>query len=84
MIRNFLFRTVFFSGIISISIIFLPTLILPNIFVLLGGKIMGYWTAFCLKTIMSIKIEILGKENIIKENKFFIAASWIWKNCYKS
>ena len=45
---------------------------------------MGYWTAFCLKTIMSIKIEILGKENIIKENKFFIAASWIWKNCYKS
>ena len=36
---------------------------------------MGYWTAFCLKTIMSIKIEILGKENIIKENKFFIAAS---------
>ena len=75
MIRNFLFRTVFFSGIISISIIFLPTLILPNIFVLLGGKIMGYWTAFCLKTIMSIKIEILGKENIIKENKFFIAAS---------
>ena len=36
---------------------------------------MGHWTAFCLKTFMSVKIEILGKENIIKDIKFFIAAS---------
>ena len=36
---------------------------------------MGYWTEFCLKIILSTKIEIIGKENIIKNNKFFIAAS---------
>ena len=75
MFRNFLFYTIFFSGIILISIIFLPTLLLPNIFVLFGGKIMGHWTAFCLRSIMSVKIEILGKENILNDNKFFIAAS---------
>ena len=75
MFRHFLFLTIFFSGIILISIIFLPALILPNVIVLIGGKIMGHWTAFCLKTFMSVKIEILGKENIIKDIKFFIAAS---------
>ncbi len=75
MFRNFIFSIIFFSGIILISIIFLPTLLLPSIFVLMGGKIMGHWTAFCLKTIMSVKIEVLGKENIIKKDKFFIAAS---------
>ena len=36
---------------------------------------MGYWTYFCLQTILSTKIIIKGKENIIKNKKFFIAAS---------
>jgi len=36
---------------------------------------MGYWTGFCLKMILSIRIQILGRENIIQSRKFFIAAS---------
>ena len=36
---------------------------------------MGHWTSFCLKTILCVKIKILGKENIITNEKFFIAAS---------
>ena len=36
---------------------------------------MGHWTGFCLKTILSVKIKILGKENIINNEKFFIASS---------
>ena len=36
---------------------------------------MGQWTGFCLKRILSVKIEILGKENIINHKRFFIAAS---------
>ena len=75
MLRNLLFSTIFFSGIIFISIIFLPTLILPQSFVLIGGKLMGYWTSFCLKTILCVQIEVLGKNNIITDKKFFIAAS---------
>ena len=43
--------------------------------VLFGGKIMGYWTSFCLQIFLSTKIVIKGKENIIKGKKFFIAAS---------
>ena len=28
--------------------------------VLTGGRLMGQWTGFCLKTILSVKIKILG------------------------
>jgi len=75
MLRNLLFSIIFFSGIIFISILFLPTLILPKNIVLIGGKLMGYWASFCLRLILSVKIKILGKENIIINKNFFIAAS---------
>ena len=75
MIRNFLFSFFFFTGIIFISIIFLPAIFLPKKIVLFGGKIMGYWTSFCLQIFLSTRIIIKGKENIINNKKFFIAAS---------
>ena len=75
MIRNFLFSLFFFSGIIFISLIFLPAIFLPKKIVLFGGKIMGYWTSFFLQIFLSTKIIIKGKENIIKDQKFFIASS---------
>ena len=75
MFRNLLFSIIFFTGITCISLIFLPALILPQYFVLAGGRLMGYWTSFCLQAILSVEIKILGKENITSNKKFFIAAS---------
>ena len=75
MIRNFLFSTFFFFGIFLISLIFLPSFFFPRGVVLFGGKIMGYWSAFCLKFFLGSKIIIKGRENIITNEKFFIAAS---------
>jgi len=75
MIRNILFSFFFFLGIILISILFIPALILPQSITLYGGKIMGYWTKICLKIFLSVEINILGKENIIKNERFFIACS---------
>ena len=75
MIRSFLFSLLFFTGIVIISIIFLPSLFLPRQVVALGGRWMGYWTGFCLNFFLSTKIIIKGTENIIKDEKFFIAAS---------
>jgi len=75
MIRNFLFSIFFFLGIILISIVFIPSLFLPQKIVLYGGKIMGYWSSFCLRIFLSTKIIIKGKENIVKDGKFFIASS---------
>jgi len=75
MIRNFLFSFLFFSGIIFISIIFLPSLLLPQKITLFGGKLMGYWSQYCLKIILSTKIIVKGKDNMINDKKFFIACS---------
>ena len=75
MIRNYIFSIFFFIGIAVISLFFLPTLFLPQKFVLFGGKLMGYWTGFCLKFFLSTKIIIKGKKNIENNKKFFIASS---------
>ena len=75
MLRNFIFSLFFFTGIIIISIFFLPSFFLPKQVVLFGGKLMGHWTSFCLKFFLSTKIVIKGTENIIRDEKFFIAAS---------
>ena len=75
MIRKFLFLFFFFLGIIFISILFLPALLMPLKIVLFGGKLMGYWAGICLRIFLSTKIIIKGKENIIKNEKFFIASS---------
>jgi len=75
MIRNLIFSTLFFSGIIIISILFLPSLFLPQKITLFGGKLMGYWAGFCLKFFLSTKIVIKGRDNMITDKKFFIAAS---------
>ena len=75
MIKNVLFYFFFFTGIILISLFFLPALIMPKRIVLFGGKLMGYWSKICLKLFMSTKIILKGKENIIYNEKFFIASS---------
>ncbi len=75
MIKNSIFSLFFFIGIIFISLIFLPALLLPQQIILYGGKIMGHWSSLCLKIFLSTKITIKGKENIIKDKKFFIASS---------
>ena len=75
MIKSFLFSFFFFTGITLISLIFLPAIFLPNKVILFGGKLMGYWTSLCLQFFLATKIIIKGKENIIKDKKFFIASS---------
>jgi len=75
MIRNFLFSIFFFFGIILISLVFIPSFFFPQKIVLFGGKIMGYWSSFCLKVFLGTKIIIKGQENIVINEKFFIAAS---------
>ena len=75
MTKNSIFSIFFFTGIIIISLIFLPAFFLPQKIVIFGGKLMGYWTSLCLKFILSTKIIIKGKESILNNEKFFIAAS---------
>ena len=75
MIRNIIFLLVFYLGLIFFLILFIPALILPKYLVVLGGKILGYWTLFCLKFIMATKIEVKGMENILNNQKYFVVCS---------
>ena len=75
MIRNLFFSIFFYIGIVLVCLIFLPAFFLPQKIVLFGGKIMGFWSRFCLEFFLSTKIVIKGRENIISNDKFFIACS---------
>jgi 1-acyl-sn-glycerol-3-phosphate acyltransferase len=75
MIRNIFFSIFFYIGIILICIIFLPAFFLPQKIVLFGGKMMGHWSRFCLEFFLSTKIIIKGNENLISNEKYFIACS---------
>ena len=75
MIRNIIFLFVFYFGVIFLLILFIPSLILPQHIVTMGGRFLGYWTGFCLKYIMLTKIEIKGIDNISSNQKYFVASS---------
>ena len=75
MIRNIFFLLVFYFGLIFLLVLFIPTLVLNKNLVILGGRILGYWTGFCLKLIMSTTIEIKGSDNLITNEKYFVVSS---------
>ena len=75
MIKRILFLFFFYFGSLLVCLIFLPALVLPQKITLFGGKILGYWSKFCLEKFLSTKLVIKGKEKILKNDKFFIASA---------
>ncbi len=75
MIKRTLFLFFFYFGVIFVCIFFLPALILPQKITLYGGKILGFWSKFCLEIFLSTKIVVKGKEKILNNEKFFIASA---------
>ena len=75
MIKRTLFLFFFYFGTIIVCIFFLPTLILPQKITLYGGKILGFWSKFCLEIFLSTKVVVKGKEKILNNEKFFIASA---------
>ena len=70
-----LFTIIFYSGVILVLVIFLPSLIMPRSISIFGGKILGYWSKFCVKFFLSAKVKIIGEENILSNERFFIACT---------
>ena len=75
MIKRTLFLFFFYFGVIFVCIFFLPALILPQKITLFGGKILGFWSKFCLEKFLSTKVVVKGKEKILSNQKFFIASA---------
>ena len=69
------FSFIFYSGVILVCILFLPSLFMPKKIVIFGGKILGHWSKFCVKFLLSTEIRIIGKENILENQNFFIACT---------
>ena len=75
MIKRILFIFFFYLGVIFICVFFLPALIFPKKIILYGGKILGFWSKFCLEIFLSARIVVKGKEKILNNEKFFIACA---------
>ena len=75
MIKRTLFLFFFYFGVIFICIFFLLALFLPQKITIYGGKVLGFWSKFCLEVFLSTKIIIKGREKILINKKFFIASA---------
>ena len=75
MFRSLFFNIFFYFGVIIVITIAIPALIMPNSIILWLGKFLGNWAVFCLKFFLNTKINVIGKENIIKNENFFIASA---------
>ena len=75
MVKKTLFLFFFYFGTIIVCIFFLPALILPQKIIIYGGKILGFWSKFCLEIFLSTKVIVKGKEKILNNEKFFIASA---------
>ena len=49
MLRKILFLIFFYFGVICVCLFFLPSLILNKKIVILGGKLLGWWSKFCIE-----------------------------------
>ena len=49
---------------LTISILFIPTLLFPKKGVQFGGRLMGIWTGICLKLFLGVNILVIGVEKI--------------------
>ena len=75
LLRSLLFNFFLYLGIISIFLIALPTLFLPVKFTLLCGKLLGHYVILIIKVILNTKVDILGVNNIPKNEKYFVASA---------
>tara|TARA_E500000331_G_C17234799_1_gene704272 strand:+ start:674 stop:1381 length:708 start_codon:yes stop_codon:yes gene_type:complete len=75
LLKSLIFNFFLYVGIIFIFLIALPSLLLPSKVTLLFGKFLGYYVIFIVKFFLNTKIEIKGKDNIPKTEKYFIASA---------
>ena len=75
LLRTLLFNIFLYTGIVFVFLIALPTLLLPPICTLLFGKFLGHYVIFIVRVFLNTEVEIKGKENIPKNEKYFVASA---------
>ena len=74
-IKSLIFNTLLYTGLISIFILAIPTLILPSKLTLFFGRLSANYIAFILRIILNTKVTFHGLENLKKINNFFVASA---------
>ena len=74
-IKSLIFNTLLYTGLISIFILAIPTLILPSKLTLFFGRLSANYIAFILRIILNTKVTFHGLENLKKVNNFFVASA---------
>ena len=75
LLRSLLFNVFFYTGVIFVFLIAIPSLLLPSNFTLFFGKLLGHYVIFIVKFFLNTKIEIKGLDNIPKTEKYFAASA---------
>ena len=75
LLKSLLFNIFLYTGIASVFLVAIPTLFLPPIYTLLFGKFLGHYVIFIVKIFLNTKVEIKGRENIPKNEKYFVASA---------
>ena len=74
-VRSLVFNIFLFSGLIFIFIFAIPTLVLPNKFVLFFGRLSARYIIFIMQIILNTKVFFHGLENLDKTKKYFVASA---------
>ena len=75
LLRSLLFNIFIYTGIVTVFLIALPTLLLPPKFTLFFGKFLGHYVIFVVRVILNTRVEFKGIEKIPKTEKYFVASA---------
>jgi 1-acyl-sn-glycerol-3-phosphate acyltransferase len=74
-LKSLLFNFFLYSGIVSVFLVALPTLLLPPKFTLFFGKLLGHYVILIVRIFLNTKVEIKGIDNIPKTERYFVASA---------
>ena len=73
--KSLIFNIFLYVGLISIFILAIPTLILPDRFTIFFGRLSAKYIVSILKLIMNTEVIFHGEENLKKVDRFFVASA---------
>ena len=74
-LKSLIFNIFLYTGLIVIFILAIPTLFLPDKFVLFFGRFCAKYIVFLLKKILNTKVVFHGLENLKKVDHYFVASA---------
>ena len=74
-LKSLIFNIFLYAGLITIFILAIPTLFLPDKFTLFFGRLSAKYIVFLLKVILNTNVIFNGLENLKKVKHFFVASA---------